>query len=116
MFDEPSVSCGLIDTTKERLMLQFLIAKSDQRLDADSRLYKKSKQSPAILCYQGHILMENRSGLVVGAVVSHADGFAERANALRLIQRPAAGKHVKWRAAKRAESGRIRYTPPEALK
>jgi hypothetical protein len=23
--------------------------------------------------------MENRSGLVVGAVVSHADGFAERA-------------------------------------
>jgi hypothetical protein len=28
--------------------------------------------------------MEDRSGLVVGTVVSHADGFAERANALRL--------------------------------
>ena len=54
--------------------------------DADSRLYRKSRQSPAILCYQGHILMENRSGRVVGAVVSHADGFAERANALRLLE------------------------------
>jgi transposase len=53
--------------------------------DADARLFKKSKQSPAILCYQGHILMENRSGLVVGAVVSHADGFGERASALRLL-------------------------------
>lgn len=29
--------------------------------------------------------MENRSGLVVGAVVSHADGFAERASALRML-------------------------------
>ncbi|WP_260446261.1 hypothetical protein [Burkholderia cepacia] len=29
--------------------------------------------------------MENRSGLVVGAVVSHADGFGERASALRLL-------------------------------
>ncbi|KAF7964231.1 hypothetical protein AWV80_40520 [Cupriavidus sp. UYMU48A] len=34
---------------------------------------------------QGHILMENRSGLVVGVVVNHADGFAERTSALRLL-------------------------------
>ncbi len=53
--------------------------------DPDARLFKKSKKSPAILCYQGHILMENCSGLVVSAVVSHADGFAERASALRLL-------------------------------
>ena len=50
--------------------------------DADARLFKKSRKSPAILSYHGHILMENRSGLVVGAVVSHPDGFAERASAL----------------------------------
>ncbi len=31
--------------------------------------------------------MENRSGLVVGAVVSHTDGFRERASALRLLDR-----------------------------
>ncbi len=53
--------------------------------DPDARLFRKGRQSAAILCYQGHILMENRSGLVVGAVVSHADGFGERASALRLL-------------------------------
>ncbi len=53
--------------------------------DPDARLFRKSKANAAILCYQGHVLMENRSGLVVGAVVSHADGFAERASALRLL-------------------------------
>ncbi|WP_429547961.1 IS5 family transposase [Paraburkholderia youngii] len=69
--------------------------------DADARLFKKSKQSPAILCYQGHILMENRSGLVVGAVVSHADGFGERASALRLLDR-VPGTHAKTVGADKA--------------
>jgi transposase len=53
--------------------------------DPDSRLYRKSKNTAAILCYQGHILMENRSGLVVGAVVSHADGMGERAAARAML-------------------------------
>jgi hypothetical protein len=30
------------------------------------------------MAFQGHVLMENRSGLVVGAVVTHADGMGER--------------------------------------
>src|SRR5579859_2924339 len=42
--------------------------------DPDARLFRKSSNTGAILCYQGHVLMENRSGLVVGAVVTHADG------------------------------------------
>ncbi|NKG08119.1 hypothetical protein GO289_05024 [Ralstonia solanacearum] len=62
--------------------------------DPDARLFRKSKQSGAILAYQGHILMENRSGLVVGAVVSHADGFAERASVLRLLD-CVPGRHAK---------------------
>jgi len=49
--------------------------------DPDARLYRKSRNTASILCYQGHVLMENRSGLVVGAVVSHADGTGERASA-----------------------------------
>ena len=53
--------------------------------DPDARFFKKSKKSPAILCFHGHIPMEHRSGLVVGAVVSHAGGFAERASGLRLL-------------------------------
>jgi transposase len=54
--------------------------------DADARLFKKSQGTPAILCYQGHALMENRNGLVVGAVVTHADGYGEREAAARFLQ------------------------------
>ena len=53
--------------------------------DPDSRLFRKSRNTAAQLCYQGHVLMENRSGLVVGAVVTHADGFGERAAALSML-------------------------------
>jgi transposase len=53
--------------------------------DPQARLYRKSHNTGAILCYQGHVLMENRSGLVVGAVVTQADGKAERAAALAML-------------------------------
>ena len=53
--------------------------------DPDARLYRKSSNTAAILCYQGHVLMENRSGLVVSAVVTHADGMGERAAALAML-------------------------------
>lgn len=53
--------------------------------DPDARLYRKSHNTAAILCYQGHALMENRNGLVVGAVVTHADGFGERRAAVAML-------------------------------
>jgi transposase len=53
--------------------------------DPDARLYRKSSNTAAILCYQGHVLMENRNGLVVSAVVTHADGMGERAAALAML-------------------------------
>ena len=53
--------------------------------DPDARLYRKSHNSASIMAYQGHVLMENRSGLVVGAVVTHADGLGERAAALAML-------------------------------
>jgi len=53
--------------------------------DADARLFRKSNNTASILCYQGHVLMENRTGLVVGAVVTHADGMGERAAALAML-------------------------------
>jgi transposase len=60
--------------------------------DPDARLYRKGKSQPAILAYQGHALMENRCGLVVGAVVTHADGFGERTAALAMLDTvPGAG-------------------------
>lgn len=53
--------------------------------DPDARSYRKSQNTAAILCYQGHVLMENRNGLVVSAVVSRADGFGERNAALAML-------------------------------
>ena len=53
--------------------------------DPDARLYRKSNNTASILCYQGHVLMENRSGLVVSAVVTPADGTGERTAALAML-------------------------------
>ena len=53
--------------------------------DPEARLYRKSSTAEAILCYQGHVLIENRNGLVVNARASVASGFAERENALAML-------------------------------
>ena len=54
--------------------------------DPDARLYRKGTGKEAKLCFLGHALMENRSGLVVGACLTRADGHAERVAALALIE------------------------------
>ena len=60
--------------------------------DPDSRLFRKSHNTAAILCYQGHVLMENRNGLIVSGMATHADGYAERRAALAMFDAiPAAG-------------------------
>ena len=38
--------------------------------DPDARLYRKSDGRPAQLAYGGHLVMENRSGLIVDARVT----------------------------------------------
>jgi transposase len=44
----------------------------------DATLYRKSHAAPAKLAYLGHVLMENRHGLLVDAELTAADGLAER--------------------------------------
>src|SRR5436190_2496972 len=50
--------------------------------DPDARLFKKSKGSEAKLGYLGHVLMENRNGLLVQTFLNEANGRAERDDAL----------------------------------
>ena len=69
--------------------------------DPDARLYRKSHNAAAILCYQGHVLMENRSGLVVSAVVTHATGSGEREAALAMLD-VMRGAHPKTLGADKA--------------
>ena len=54
--------------------------------DPDARLYRKGKTKEAKLCYQGHTLMENRSGLIVKTAVTKATGTAEREAAKTMVQ------------------------------
>ncbi|MFK4654284.1 hypothetical protein ABIF97_004218 [Bradyrhizobium japonicum] len=54
--------------------------------DPDARLYRKGKGKEAKLCFMGHGLIENRHGLLVDACLTRADGNAERAAALHMIE------------------------------
>ena len=53
--------------------------------DPDARLYKKSYGKESKLGYLGHALVENRNGLIAAAMVTHADGYAERDAALLML-------------------------------
>jgi len=53
--------------------------------DPDARLYKKAQGREARLGYLGHVLMEHRSGLIVNATVTPADGHGERDAAVVMI-------------------------------
>ena len=54
--------------------------------DPDARLYRKGPGKEARLSFIGHGLMENRSGLLVDASLTEADGHAERVAALHMIE------------------------------
>ena len=53
--------------------------------DPDARLYRKGPGMEAKLCFIGHALMENRSGLIVDTRLTRVSGHAERLAALDMI-------------------------------
>jgi IS5 family transposase len=62
--------------------------------DPEARLYKKAAGQEAKLCFLGHVLMENRNGLVVQAMVTPATGTAERDAALALVDAHAPTRRI----------------------
>jgi transposase len=62
----------------------------ESKTDPDARLYRKGHGQESKLGYLGHVLMENRYGLIVDAMLTQADGTAERDAALLMLYR-------KWR-------------------
>jgi transposase len=66
----------------------------ESKTDADAKLYRKGSGQEAKLSYLGHVLMENRNGLIVDAMVTQADGKAERDAGLLML-------HRKWRRSRR---------------
>lgn len=64
------------------------------KTDPEAKLYRKGGGQEAKLSYLGHVLMENRNGLIVDAMLTEADGTAERDAALLMMYR-------KWRNHRR---------------
>ncbi|HWY55431.1 MAG TPA: IS5 family transposase [Terriglobales bacterium] len=62
--------------------------------DPDARLFTKSRGSEAKLSYMGHVLMENRNGLLVQTFLTEASGRAERDAAMLMAEAIPAGKRV----------------------
>lgn len=56
------------------------------KTDPDARLYRKADGMEARLAYLGHVLMENRHGLVVQARATQATGTAERDTAVAMLR------------------------------
>jgi transposase len=54
--------------------------------DPDARLFRKGAGKEAKLCHMGHLMMENRNGLIIDARLTEANGMAERATALDMIE------------------------------
>ena len=86
--------------------------------DPDARLYKKANGQPAKLCHLGHVIMENRSGLVVAASLTPATGTAEREAAVAMVEALGGGQRITLGADKAydtadfvAEMRRLRVTP-----
>ena len=61
-------------------------ATHESTTDPEARLAKKGAGKEARLCFAGHVLMENRTGLVVDVVVTRATGIAERETALDMLE------------------------------
>jgi transposase len=64
------------------------------RTDPMARLYKKTRGAEARLGYLGHVLTENRNGLVVDVRLTQASGIAEREAALEMVGRKPALKRI----------------------
>ena len=58
--------------------------------DPDAKLYRKTSNGEARLAYLGHLLIENRHGLIVDAMATAADGTAERDAAKLML-------HTRWK-------------------
>ena len=61
-------------------------ATHESTTDPESRLFKKSSGQAAKLSFMGHVLMENRHGLVMQARLTEATGTPERAAGLEMLE------------------------------
>lgn len=76
--------------------------------DPEARRYKKAAGQEAKLCFLGHVLMENRHGLVVQARLTQATGTAEREAALALVRERPGRQRVTLGGRQKLRYARVR--------
>jgi transposase len=89
--DEPPSGSGRnpeVDFRGERRRAETHVSSTDP----EARLYKKAAGQASKLGYLGHVLTENRHGLVVDVELTEANGTAEREAALRMVRRSTGGR------------------------
>jgi transposase len=62
--------------------------------DSEARLARKGAGKESRLCFAGHVLMENRTGLVVDVTVTRATGTAERETAVDMLEKVPGGHRI----------------------
>ncbi len=62
--------------------------------DGDARLYRKSSCGAVVPSYLGHVITENRNGLVVAAMATQSGNAAEREAAMKMLKRIKRGKRM----------------------
>ena len=72
--------------------------------DPEARLARKGPGREARLCFAGHVLMENRNGLVVDVQITQATGTAERDTALDMLQGVPGSRRITVGADKRYDT------------
>lgn len=66
----------------------------ESKTDGEALLARKGPGKEAKLSYSGHLLMENRNGLIVEAMAWEASGTAERESALLLLEQVCGEKRI----------------------
>ncbi len=87
--------------------------------DPEAMLFRKSSNTAAELSYLGHLLIENRTGLIVDADLTQATGYAERDCATDMLARLPPSKRRRTVAADKsydtkdfvADVRRLGFTP-----
>lgn len=75
--------------------------------DPEARLYRKSGSAAVVPSYLGHVITENRNGLVVAAMATEAGNAAERQAALKMLKRLRRGKRMTLGADKSYQEERF---------
>lgn len=82
--------------------------------DAEARLYRKSSSAAVVPSYLGHVITENRNGLIVTAMATQAGNAAEPLAALKMIERLKRHGRITLGADKSYQEERFVCGPREA--